>query len=376
LSAKAAAAAKRGHPWIYTQPGDSTFTNLPVGQSIELLDTTGKTLGYGLNEAGEMIAARVYDRKAPVDPDYFHRRLRHCVDQRRPVRKITDAIRILHGENDGIPGVVLDQYNDYGVLKLYSAALLPWQDHISEAVRETELFTGVYCSFSRRLQQQDSVLYGDVPEKIRIIENGMRFDVDVRRGQKTGFFIDQRDGRALAGRLAEDMTVLNCFSYTGGFSVAAMLGGAKKVVSVDVSAGAVAAGIEHIELNCPSIADRHEAFSADVWEYLRGGGNRFDLIILDPPALTTDKQSLPQAQKAYRSLHTAALKRLQRGGTLLTCSCSARMTEPMFLELVTSTAEAANRKLKLVETLKQPPDHPTRKNFPEGQYLKVLLFNE
>ena len=356
-----------GHP-------DLHFPELPTGQSVNLVDERDDTaVAYGLYDPGAAIVFRAYDRKAPVSADYFQRRLVHCLDKRRPLRKVTDAIRILHGENDGIPAVVLDQYGDYAVLKLYSTALLPWVDTIAAVLREMDVFKGVYLRCSRALKTSEHVLFGEVPEQVVITEKGMRFNVDVRHGQKTGFFIDQRDGRQLA-RSHANGTVLDCFSYTGGFSVASLLGDADKVISVDSSAAAVAACDEHVQMNAPSLVDRHESVVGDVWDYLRRGNSRFDMIILDPPAFTSDKESMERAQKAYRDLHEAALRRLRKGGLLLTCSCSSRISDAVFSSLVQESAVGSGHGLCQLESLAQPPDHPTRNKFPEGRYLKVMLY--
>ncbi len=365
---------RRGHPWLYGHE-DQHFPMLPVGQSVHLVDERdGTSVAYGLYDPGAAIVFRAYDRKVAVSAKYFRQRLVQCLDKRRPLRKVTDAIRILHGENDGIPAVVLDQYGDWAVLKLYSTALLPWVDTIGEVLRELDIFSGVYLRCSRTMTTPERLLFGDMPEQIAITEHGMRFNVDVRNGQKTGFFIDQRDGRQLAGLHANGRTVLNCFSYTGGFSVAALLGDAEKVFSIDTSAAAITACAEHVQINAPSLADRHEGVIADVWDYLRRDQSEFDMIILDPPTLTGDKASLKRAQKAYCDLHEAALRRLCDGGLLLTCSCSARITDQMFDELIQASATASGRRLQRLENLRQPLDHPTRNKFPEGKYLKVMLY--
>lgn len=364
---------RRGHPWLYGHP-DLHFPELSTGQSVHLIDERDDTtVAYALYDPGAAIVFRAYDRKAPVSAEYFQRRLVQCLDKRRPLRKVTDAIRILHGENDGIPAVVLDQYGDYAVLKLYSTALLPWVDTISDVLREMDVFKGVYLRCSRALKTSERVLLGEVPEQVVISEKGMRFNVDVRHGQKTGFFIDQRDGRQLA-RLHAHGTVLNCFAYTGGFSVASLLGDADRVISVDSSGAAVAACDEHVQMNVPALVDRHETVVGDVWDYLRHGNSRFDMIILDPPALTGDKTSMERAQKAYRDLHEAALRRLRKGGLLLTCSCSSRIPDAMFSSLVQETAVGSGHVLCQLESLVQPLDHPTRNKFPEGRYLKVMLY--
>ena len=364
---------RRGHPWLYGHP-DLHFPELSTGQSVHLIDERDDTtVAYGLYDPGAAIVFRAYDRKAPVSAEYFQRRLVQCFDKRRPLRKVTDAIRILHGENDGIPAVVLDQYGDYAVLKLYSTALLPWVDTISDVLREMDVFKGVYLRYSRALKTSERVLFGEVPEQVVITEKGMRFNVDVRHGQKTGFFIDQRDGRQLARSHAHG-TVLNCFAYTGGFSVASLLGDADKVISVDSSAVAVAACDEHVQMNAPGLVDRHESVVGDVWDYLRCGNSRFDMIILDPPTLTGDKTSMERAQKSYRDLHAVALSRLRKGGLLFTCSCSSRIPDAMFSSLVQETAVGSGHVLCQLESLVQPLDHPTRNKFPEGRYLKVMLY--
>jgi 23S rRNA (cytosine1962-C5)-methyltransferase len=316
---------------------------------------------------------------------------------RRELVHGTNGFRMVHGESDGLPGVVADRYDRWAVLKLYSAGLTPHRGHIVEALREAAAggagagpervapLAGVYGRDEIPRDEEDDqvapqgrVLWGaEPPERIPIDEHGVKMLVDVRRGQKTGTFLDQRENRRMVRELAcGRATALNCFSYTGGFSLAAALGGAKHVVSVDVDADAIALARDNFTENGLHPADH--AFSVeDVFDALaryKREGRRFDLVVCDPPAFAKSQKAVEGALAGYASLNRAALAVLAPGGLLVTASCSARVSSEQFFDAVKEAAFKARVELQLVEERRHPPDHPVSPQFREGRYLKCLVY--
>jgi 23S rRNA (cytosine1962-C5)-methyltransferase len=299
----------------------------------------------------------------------------------------TTGYRLVHGEADGLPGVVVDRYDEFLVLKLYSAGLTPHRGAIVEALRgEADGLKGVYGRDEVPRDDDDDgegsaaqgrVLWGaEPPERIEIDEHGMKVLVDVRRGQKTGHFLDQRENRRLVRELARGRgDALNLFGYTGGFSVAAALGGARHVVSVDTDRDAIALARENFRANGLDPAD-HAFATEDAFELLaryKREGRRFELVVCDPPAFAKSQKAVEAAVAGYASLNRAAIAVLAPGGLLVTASCSARVTADQFAEAVKEAAYKAKVDLQLVLETRQPPDHPVSLQFKEGRYLKCLV---
>jgi 23S rRNA (cytosine1962-C5)-methyltransferase len=321
-----------------------------------------------------------------VDAVFWRRRIARAVALRRELVQDTTGMRIVHGEGDGLPGVVVDRYDRFAVLKLYSAGLVPHRGAIVEALRgEVEGLAGVFGRDEiPRDDDEDEggapagrVLWGaEPPEQIEIDEHGMKVLVDVRRGQKTGHFLDQRENRRMVRDLARGRAeVLNLFSYTGGFSVAAALGGATHVVSVDVDKDAIALARENFRANGLDMAD-HAFAAEDAFELLaryKREGRRFDLVVCDPPAFAKSQRAVEAALAGYASLNRAALAVLAPGGLLVTASCSARVSAEQFADAVKEAAFKARVDLQLVQETRQPPDHPVTLQFREGRYLKCLV---
>ena len=312
-----------------------------------------------------------------------------------PFEGETDCARLVHGEGDGLPGVVVDLYSKWAVLKLYSKGLVPHRSHILDALRGEVGLEGIYgrdeevevaADEENELADRESppakgqVLWGkEPPDPIVVREHGMRIAVDVRAGQKTGYFLDQRENRLALRRFAQGRArALNCFSYTGGFSLAAALGGAAEVISVDRDAAALRLARRNFELNGLDPA-KHGFVTADVLDHLaerRSEQARFDLIVLDPPAFAKSQKAVPAALDGYASLHRAALQLLAPGGILATASCSARVTPEEFVGAVREAALKTRSDLQLLEERRQPPDHPVLLAFPEGRYLKFFIFRK
>lgn len=378
---------RAGHPWVFKK-GLASIPRLPAGSVVDLVDGH-RFVARGYFDPFSAIAVRVLtlDPKVEIDEAFFEQRIGRCVKARHDLIELsgTNSYRLVHGEGDGLPGVVIDLYAGWAVLKLYSAGLTPYRPLIVDALVKT--VPGLKGVIGRDEVGRDDadvdedkgngqVLWGEAaPNPLTIEERGAKFLVDVYAGQKTGFFLDQRENRYLLRRLGKGHDVLNCFCFSGGFSVNAALGGAKSVFSVDQDADAIALARENFPLNGLEPAT-HDFLAADVFELLESfkhEGRTFDLIVLDPPAFAKSQKAVESAVAGYASLNRQALALLRPGGLLATASCSARVTQQMFLDAVREGAFNAGVDLTLVEERYQPPDHPMRLQFPEGRYLKFLV---
>jgi 23S rRNA (cytosine1962-C5)-methyltransferase len=387
LKAGLARHLKAGHPWVFKK-AIAHAPKLPAGAVVDLVEG-GRFAARGYWDPLSPIAVRVLtrDEREPVDAGFFTRRMAACHAQRQRLLDLdgTDAYRLVHGESDGLPGVVIDLYAGTAVLKLYSAGLTPYRPLLIEALKPFVTSVIGRDEVGRDDGKGDEgkgegrLLYGPKPEeRVRITERHAKFLVDVWRGQKTGFFLDQRENRFLVRRLSKGAEVLNCFCYTGGFSVNAALGGAAKVFSVDQDADAVALARENFTLNGQDAA-AHDFLAADVFELLasfKEEGRTFDMVILDPPAFAKSQKAVEAALDGYASLNRQALGVLKPGGLLVTASCSARVSPEQFFDAVKEAGFKAGVDLTLVEERYQPPDHPIRMQFREGRYLKFLVLKE
>jgi 23S rRNA (cytosine1962-C5)-methyltransferase len=375
---------RAGHPWVFRKAVER-LPRIPPGSVVDLTEG-GKFVARGYFDPLSPIAVRVLTRdpREVIDGEFFRRRVRSAWELRERLldRTDTDSFRLVHGESDGLPGVVADLYAGTVVLKLYSAGLTPARGLLVEALRTLPGVRSVLGRDQLADEEEDDgragarLLWGvEPPDPVVILERGVRFGVDVRRGQKTGFFLDQRENRALVRRLSRGATVLNCFSYSGGFSVNAVLGGATRVFSVDQDADAIAMARDNFVRNGldPNV---HDFLAADVFRLLasfREEGRRFDIVILDPPAFAKSQRAVEAAIDGYASLNRQALEVVAPGGLLVTASCSARVTPEAFEGAVKEAGFKAGVDLTLVEERYQPPDHPIRLQFPEGRYLKFLV---
>jgi 23S rRNA (cytosine1962-C5)-methyltransferase len=378
---------RAGHPWVFRKALEQV-PKIPAGSVVDLTEN-GKFVARGYFDPHSAIAVRVLTRdpRENIDADFITRRVRQSLAERQSLIDLadTDSFRLIHGEGDGLPGVVADLYAGYVVLKLYSAGLTPYRHLIVEALKAA--LPNLKGILGRDEVARDDVeedegrgsgrmLYGQqAPELIPIKERGATFLVDAWRGQKTGFFLDQRENRYLIRRLAKDRDVLNCFCFSGGFSVNAALGGARSVFSVDLDPDAIALARENFTRNGLP-AEKHDFLAADVFKIIQSfkeEGRTFDLIILDPPAFAKSQRAVEAAIDGYASLNRQALGLLKPGGLLATASCSARVSPNDFLGAVREAAFKAGVDLALVEERYQPPDHPVRLQFPEGKYLKFYV---
>jgi 23S rRNA (cytosine1962-C5)-methyltransferase len=398
---------RAGHPWVYGRALEKPPAGLAAGAIVDVVER-GRFVVRGYYDPLSPITVRVLTRDPAeaITPLFFRKKIARAVALRRSFAPFTvttpgdetDCCRLIHGEGDGLPGVIVDLYGKFAVLKLYSAGLVPHRGAIMEALRGEVPLDGIYGrdeggaevlsdeegdggedkdeQSDNRRPEKGQVLFGAAPpDPIVVREHGMQIAVDVRRGQKTGFFLDQRENRLALRRYAKGRRVVNCFSYTGGFSVSAAMGGAREVFSVDRDEAALKLAERNFTLN--GLATKHTAHCGDVVEFLaqhKTAGQRFDLVVLDPPAYAKTQKAVPAALDGYASLHRAALAVLPPGGLLATASCSARVSAEEFTGCIKEAAAKVNVQLQLLEERRQPADHPALLSFPEGKYLKFMVF--
>lgn len=372
------------HPWVFSGALKEIPEGLLPGTPVRLAAEDGRYLGSGYFNSYSQIAVRVwgYNDKEIVDREFFVRRIRHAAQLRKIIlsdTSHTDACRMINAEGDMLPGLVVDKYDHWLTVQFHNKGIESWRDLIVEALVEVLSPEGIYErseSPSRKREgagQSTGLLWGSVPELITIKENGISFYVDIPGGQKTGFFLDQRDKRLAVMGYAGDQRVLNCFSYTGGFSVYALAGGARQVVSVEVSAKAVELARRNVELNGMD-AGRCEFVDSDAKQYLRDlRRDQFDMIILDPPAFIKDRRKKNQGMAGYKGINESAIRALQPGGMLMTCSCSAHLSALEFRHLISECGRTTGRTMQLVASFGHGPDHPVLLPYTEGEYLKCLL---
>ncbi|MBI5545802.1 MAG: class I SAM-dependent rRNA methyltransferase [Deltaproteobacteria bacterium] len=376
---------RAGHPWVFKQ-ALVQVPKLPAGAIVDIVDK-GRFVARGYFDPHSAICVRVLtrDEAETVDGAFFRRRIARALALRETLleRRETDAYRLVHGEADGLPGVIVDLYSSWAVIKLYSAGLTPHREAILSALRAVvPSLKGIVGrdELDREDLEGDAapgrMLWGEkAPETVAIRENGVRFLVDLYAGQKTGFFLDQRDNRRLVRDLAQGREVLNCYAYTGGFSVNAALGGAKQVTSVDLDEDTIALCRQNFKENGLS-AEAHDFLASDVLETLKtfaAQGRTFDLVILDPPAFAKSQKAVDAAVSGYASLNRVALSVLKEGGLLCTASCTARVSAEQFFDAVKEAAFKAEVDLQLVHQRFQPPDHPVLLQFGQGKYLKFFV---
>jgi 23S rRNA (cytosine1962-C5)-methyltransferase len=365
-----------GHPWIYRDALEP-FTARP-GAVVTVLDRRGRFLARGLAEAGP-IAVRVFTlRDEPLDRGLISRRVEEALELRdRIAPPGTDALRLVHGEGDRLPGIVCDRYGRVAVLRFDGEAAGAWQRELTEALEEPLRRRGVdtlLLRVGRGAHKRVEALRGTIPEMpLEVHEHGMILLADLLHGQKTGLFLDHRESRLAVRNLARGARVLNLYGYTGGFSSAAGLGGARHVVTVDSAAPALELAVEGWRRNGLDPA-AHRAETADVEAYLAApAAERFDLIVADPPSFAPSEESVARALKAYRRVHEGVLGRLEPGGLYLAASCSSHVDRAAFEETMREAAHARRRPLQVCGRWGAGADHPVPLGFPEGDYLKVVL---
>ncbi len=382
-------ALRNGHPWLFSDAIESQSREGAAGDIAVIFDRKNRFLAAGLYDPAAPVRVQilVLGHSALIAQDFFQERMVTASQKRRSIEAAgTDGFRLVHGENDGFGGLVIDRYDRTYVLKLYSAAWIPHLPSLLEALVVVENPLAIVLRLSRLIQAQAAlfglsdgdVVLGSIPEDgVLFFENGLRFVADVVSGQKTGFFLDQRDNRKRVEALSSGKRVLNVFSYSGGFSVYAARGGAPRVTDLDLNARALQTANYHFTLNeqnhriatAAHITLRGDAF--DLLTELAVHNRSFDMVILDPPAFARRQEAVKQALIAYARLVTLGLGVLQRGGVLVAASCSSRVPADDFFKQVREAARAAGRLLSEIERTGHPLDHPVA--FPEGAYLKCMF---
>ena len=376
------------HPWIFSGAIERVEGAPSSGDTVTVVAADGTFLAHAAYSPTSQIRARVwsFDPKATIDGDYFVRTILRAADARRSLFDDSHtAGRIVHGESDGLPGVIADRYGDVVVLQCLSAGAARWRDVLASALAGA---TGAHCVFERSdaevralegLPVRTGPIEGALPAVVAIVEDGLAYAVDVVRGQKTGFYLDQRDNRHLVRRHACGKRVLNAFCYTGGFSLAALAGGATSVLSIDSSGDALDMARDNLARNVQLDATRAQWTEADVFaelRRLRDAGATFDMIVLDPPKFAPTAAHAERAARAYKDINLLAFKLLTAGGLLATFSCSGGVSAELFQKIVAGAAVDAHADGQIIAHLAASADHPVSLHFPEGDYLKGLLIRK
>lgn len=376
----------RKHPWIFAGAVARLEGNPAKGETVALFSAAGKFLGYGAYSPDSQIIARVWgwDEQTPVDAAWIRKKIREAVGVRNSIvyRGDTNAYRLIFSESDGIPGLIADRFGDFIVCQFTSAGAEYWKSEIVKALQECVTCKGIFersdLAVRRKegLGESTGILWGEAPPTwITILEEGRKFRVSIEEGHKTGYYLDQRDNHTLVETYASGKRVLDCFTYTGGFAVAALAGNAGHVTLVDSSGPALAAASENIRLN-GFTDDRFSITEADVFKLLRvyrDENQLFDMVILDPPKFVDSIRHLDKGARAYKDINLLAIKLLKPGGMLFTFSCSGLMEDMLFQKIVADAALDAGRTVRILKWLGQASDHPVAGSFPEGKYLKGLM---
>ena len=379
----------RGHPWIFSGSianVDPEKDQLMSGETVRVVDNSGSFLGWGAFSPASKIRIRIWSRDPDeiIDADFFRSRLERAIHRRERIadRNITNAFRLVHAESDGIPGLIVDQYADTLVVQFLASGAELWRDTLINLLGEMTDCEQIYERSDAKvrglegLPVRNGLLKGnDDFSEIQIKENGLAYWVDIRHGQKTGFFLDQRNNRAKVRTLAANRTVLDCFAFSGGFSISALAGDAKRVVAVESSKDALELGRKNAELNSLP-KDMIEWVEGDVFQELRSfrdKGEGFDMVILDPPKFAPTVAHAQRAAKGYKDINLLGLKLLNPEGLLVTFSCSGGVSEEFFQKVLAGAAVDAGVEANILARLGPGPDHPVALNFPEGAYLKGFV---
>lgn len=374
---------KRFHPWIFSGAIHHMDEGIEEGETVRVITAAGEFIAVGHYQIGS-IAVRVLSfEDIEINTDFWCERLQSALDVRIGVgiadSPTNNTYRLVHGEGDYLPGLVIDCYGSTAVMQAHSVGMHVCRNEICQALVQVmgDRIANLYYKsettlpYKADLHQENGFLVGGDASNVAM-ENGLKFHIDWLRGQKTGFFVDQRENRSLLEQYAKGKSVLNMFCYTGGFSVYAMRGDAKQVHSVDSSAKAIELTNDNVALNFPGDA-RHEAFCEDAFKYLDEHDQQYDLIVLDPPAFAKHRAALRNALKGYTRLNVKGLQRIKKGGILFTFSCSQVVTKDNFRNAVFTAAAQVGRKVRILHQLHQPADHPINIYHPEGEYLKGLV---
>lgn len=371
---------RRFHPWVFSGAIQHIDGQPEEGDVVRVVTAAGEFIAVGHYQQGSITVRVLTFRDVAVDDAFWYARLESALLMRRAIgladAEQTNSYRLVHGEGDHLPGLIIDVYDHTAVMQAHSIGMHRSRREIAAQLMAVmgERIKNVYYKSETTLpfmEPENGFLVGGSADNVAM-ENGLRFRVDWLKGQKTGFFVDQRENRALLEKYAAGRRVLNMFCYTGGFSFYAMRGGARLVHSVDSSAKAIELTNRNVELNFPG-DERHQAYCEDAFKYLEQAGDQYDLIILDPPAFAKHRGALHNALKGYTRLNNKAFQKIQPGGILFTFSCSQVVTKDHFRNAVFTAAAQAGRKVRILHQLHQPADHPINIYHPEGEYLKGLV---
>jgi 23S rRNA (cytosine1962-C5)-methyltransferase len=379
----------RRHPWVFSGAVEEIAGPPQSGGTVRVCAADGRFLAWAAYSPASQIRARVwsFDKAELPGPELFEKRIEIAFERRRAEigAETTNAMRLVHGESDGLPGLIADRYDDTLVVQLLSAGCESWRETLVGILRDRSGCARVYERSDTDARELEGLaatsgwISGAAADRpLKIFEHGIEYEVDLAAGQKTGFFLDQRDNRLRVRHLAGGREVLDCFCYTGGFSLSALVGGARSVLSIDASAQALAQANRNLDLNRID-AGRAEWLEADVFQALRGlrrEGRQFDFIVLDPPKFAPTSRDAARAARGYKDINLNALKLLRPGGLLATFSCSGGVSPERFQKIIAGAAADAGASLLLRERYRSAPDHPVRIEFPEGEYLKGLLLEK
>jgi 23S rRNA (cytosine1962-C5)-methyltransferase len=374
---------KRFHPWVFSGAIAKVEGEPEEGEVVDVYTSKKEFIACGHFQIGSIAVRVLTFKQEEINRDFWKRRLAVALDLRRSLNLVNNpennTCRLVHGEGDNLPGLIIDVYGQTAVMQAHSAGMHVDRLEIAEALSEVmgDIVKHIYYKsettlpFKADLGPENGFIKGGSPENVAL-ENGLKFHVDWLKGQKTGFFVDQRENRHLLERYSKGRNVLNMFCYTGGFSFYAMRGGANLVHSVDSSAKAIDLTNQNVELNFPG-DPRHEAFAEDAFKYLDRMGDQYDLIILDPPAFAKHRDALRNALRGYSKLNAKAFEKIKPGGILFTFSCSQVVDKKDFRNAVFTAAAQSGRSVRILHQLTQPGDHPVNIYHPEGEYLKGLV---
>ena len=374
---------KRFHPWVFSGAIARIEGEPEEGEIVDVYTSKKEFIACGHFQIGSIAVRVLTFRREEINRDFWKRRLEVALDLRRSLNLVdnpeNDTYRLVHGEGDNLPGLIIDVYGQTAVMQAHSAGMHVYRMEIAEALSEVmgDIVKNIYYKsettlpFKADLGPENGFIKGGSPENVAL-ENGLKFHVDWLKGQKTGFFVDQRENRHVLERYSKGRNVVNMFCSTGGFSFYAMRGGANLVHSVDSSAKAIDLTNQNVELNFPG-DERHQAFAEDAFKYLDRMGDQYDLIILDPPAFAKHRDALRNALRGYSKLNAKAFEKIKPGGILFTFSCSQVVDKKDFRNAVFTAAAQSGRSVRILHQLTQPGDHPVNIYHPEGEYLKGLV---
>ncbi|MFV0391993.1 MAG: class I SAM-dependent rRNA methyltransferase [Paludibacteraceae bacterium] len=373
----------RFHPWVFSGAIQKITGKPEEGDLVEVISAQGDFLAVGHYQIGSIAVRVVSFDKRTLDDDFWQQKINNAYQVRISLGLVNPSFnntyRLVHGEGDGLPGLIVDVYDHTAVMQAHSVGMHRTREILAEvivqvvpAVKNVYYKSETTLPYHAPIEKNDGYLIGKQYDEFSAIENGLRFDVDWRKGQKTGFFIDQRENRCLLEKYSKGKSVLNMFCYTGGFSVYALRGGAKQVHSVDSSAKAIEQTNKNLQLNFP-VKVSHEAFVEDAFQFLSSSKEAYDVVILDPPAFAKHRDAVRNALKGYKRLNAKALQIMPPDSVLFTFSCSQVITKEQFRLAVFSAAAEAKRDVRILHQLTQPADHPINIYHPEGEYLKGLV---